>query len=653
MSWIDALVNGCTPSTCQGGCDKDLSGILIDGFVFRFAACQFGQKTAGSPLGCLVRAVARFFARLTEPVHVAAWVDDLIFIMSTPEHGECDGFEGGCAVCGEYYGRALKVQEMWQAKARVLNIPLSAKGHAVGQRGAFTGLAIDTHKGRFHMLPEKLASMVSARDDLAGAAVSTPRVIARVRGKALHYGCAIPFVAVAAPSLSQLMHNRETGTGPVAVPSLDDEKEAEFDWDQELRVSERARRALEFMRTALDKYGNVGQPLWPVVPSSLYGAFLAGEERDARILVITFDASVHGWAAVLRTAPHEPGIEVVGGFRTAVDLLGSAFISPAALPDCPAAQVYREALAGWLATQAASQLFSLADHTVLIRSDCVGAISALRKGSYRSPALQNIALLHNHMFMDVGAAPPLYLHVPGVVMKAEGVDDLSRSAARALRASESTVALRQIVSAEAERLGALISLDLFATADNTLVPRFFARYPEPLAEGTDALAQLDWGQSLCPHCGRFHRECAYAFPPRGLLAAFVAKARSDGLRGVIVVPFVPSDPAWPTLAAASCTTVAGQRDPCVIVPNTPMYVRDGDDLGGAQRLAVMAVDFSRWSKRPFSAVAAPCGHHRGLRASQQRLGSRDADDQRRLAEALLRLGQPDSGLKRPRAGRGW
>jgi hypothetical protein len=157
--------------------------------------------------------------------------------MATPEHGECAGVEGGCAVCGEYYGRALKVQEMWQAKARSLNIPLSAKGHSVGQRGAYTGLAIDTHKGRFHMLPEKLASMVSARDEQAAAAVSTPRVIARVRGKALHYGCAIPFVMVAAPSLSQLIHNRETGTGPVAVPSLDDEKELEFDWDQELLVS--------------------------------------------------------------------------------------------------------------------------------------------------------------------------------------------------------------------------------------------------------------------------------------------------------------------------------------------------------------------------------------------------------------------------------
>ncbi len=56
------------------------------------------------------------------------------------------------AGCCEYYGRALKVQEVWQAKACALNMPLSAKGHTVGQRG----LGIDSHKGRFHMLPELL-----------------------------------------------------------------------------------------------------------------------------------------------------------------------------------------------------------------------------------------------------------------------------------------------------------------------------------------------------------------------------------------------------------------------------------------------------------------------------------------------------------------
>ncbi len=253
VTWIDALVNWCTPSTCQCGCDKELpvSGILIDCFVFRF--CQFGQKTVGIPLGCLVSTVACFLSRLMRPVHVASWVDDLIFVMSTPEDGECACFESYCEVCWEYYCHALKVQELLQAKARALNIPLSAKDHAVGQRGAFTWLVIGTHKRRFHMLPEKLASMFSARDDLAAAALSTWRIIVRVRGKALHYCCAIQFIAVAAPSLLQLMHNRETCTGLVAVPTLEEMKVTVFDWDRELRVSERALRALEFMRTAMEK----------------------------------------------------------------------------------------------------------------------------------------------------------------------------------------------------------------------------------------------------------------------------------------------------------------------------------------------------------------------------------------------------------------
>ena len=114
-------------------------------------------------------------------------------------------------------------------------------------------------------------------------------------------------------------------------------------------------------------------------------------------------------------------------------------------------------------------------------------------------------------------------------MKAEGVDDLSRAVAR------STLALGEKVAAEAERwLGAPLSLDLFGTADNALVPRFFARFPEPLAEGIDALAQPDWGRSRCPHCGDLHRECVFAFPPRALLPAFVAKARADGLRGIVI-----------------------------------------------------------------------------------------------------------------------
>ena len=107
--------------------------------------------------------------------------------------------------------------------------------------------------------------------------------------------------------------------------------------------------------------------------------------------------------------------------------------------------------------------------------------------------------------------PPLCLHAPGAVLKAEGVDCLFRETARARRASESLPALRRVVMAEAtRRLGSPISLDLFATADNTLVPCFFARHPEPLAEGADALAKPDWGLSRCS-CGLMHRECVFAF----------------------------------------------------------------------------------------------------------------------------------------------
>ena len=71
----------------------------------------------------------------------------------------------------------------------------------------------------------------------------------------------------------------------------------------------------------------------------------------------------------------------------------------------------------------------------MICSDCVGAISALRKESFRSPALQNGALLHNRLFMDLGAIQPLYLYAPGAVLTAEDVDGLSRETARARRVS--------------------------------------------------------------------------------------------------------------------------------------------------------------------------------------------------------------------------
>ena len=647
VTWVDGLVNGCTPSTCVGGCDKDMSGIMIEGHIFRFAACQFGQKTAGSPLNSIVRSVARYFARLPTPVHVAAWVDDLFFSLSTPPHPVCAGHEGGCPVCEEYYGYALDAQRKWHEKARKLNIPLSEKGHGVSQVGSFTGVSIDTFRGLVTMLPEKLESMMAAVDDLRSEPDTTCRHIARVRGKVLHYGCAIAYVAVAAASLSQAIHQAEGGLALTAVPTPREEASRPFQWDSHRRLSARSLAALEFIRRCLERLGSAGQPLWPVVASSLYGAFLDGRLAGVRVLVITYDASVFGWGAVIRATHEDRGHVIVGGFRMELNLCGEGHLGPSTAADDPAAQVHREALAGLLAVRAASKLYALSRFVVLVRGDCQGALTALRKGSFRSPVLQDISMALNQMCADLDVSPsPLFLHAPGEVLKAEGVDGLSREVAQELRCVESTPALRDLVSAEAARLGERITVDLFASADNALVPRFYARYAEPLAEGVDALAQPDWGWSQCCACGQRHREFCFVFPPRALLSKVVAKARVDGLRGVMVVPFAVTDPIWPTLMAASLS-LPDSFDHCRVVQASSRYLQSPGAYG-AERLAVLSVDFTRLHPQPDRTAAPPCRQAAAARVRSSLVAPRDLEDRRRIAARLEELGLAARDAPRPK-----
>ncbi len=99
------------------------------------------------------------------------------------------------------------------------------------------------------------------------------------------------------------------------------------------------------------------------------------------------------------------------------------------------------------------------------------------------------------------------------------------------------------------------------------------------------------------------------------------------------LPFAPSDSVWPTLAAAFLTSVVGQRDPCVIVPNSREYARERDDLGGAQRLAVMAVDFSRWSRRSLEDVGASLRRAAAI-ASRVRRSRSTARTTRRTSAAM-------------------
>ena len=129
---------------------------------------------------------------------------------------------------------------------------------------------------------------------------------------------------------------------------------------------------------------------------------------------------------------------------------------------------------------------------------------------------------------------PYAIQAPGSVLIDEGVDGLSRDVAVDVTGPVSSLLIRDHANRLARLLGWELSVEAFASASNTLLPRFFARYAEPQAEAEDAFTVGDWAYSTCPACGQSHRETLFAFPPSALLNRFVrvTKAQADGIRAI-------------------------------------------------------------------------------------------------------------------------
>jgi hypothetical protein len=191
---------------------------------------------------------------------------------------------------------------------------------------------------------------------------------------------------------------------------------------------------------------------------------------------------------------------------------GKVFVGTLPDSDDMRHQVRREALAGVLSLEAASLEINLRDATVILRNDAVGALSALRKGSFSSTFLQQCALRACRLEHRLGCNT-LHLHAPGRVLIAEGVDDLSRDRALEVAGPSSGPLLRSKALQLAELHGWRLTIDAFASESNSLLPRFFARYAEPAAESEDAFTVCDWDQSTCPKCGLAHREALFAYLP--------------------------------------------------------------------------------------------------------------------------------------------
>ena len=68
--------------------------------------------------------------------------------------------------------------------------------------------------------------------------------------------------------------------------------EADPDYDWAVSLPPIVGEAAEFIRGVLKEYTYRGRSLRPPIPSTLHAAFLAGETGTARIVVITWDASL-------------------------------------------------------------------------------------------------------------------------------------------------------------------------------------------------------------------------------------------------------------------------------------------------------------------------------------------------------------------------
>ena len=638
--WAPRLHIGCTSKDCLGCCDRAMNGLCINGHLFRWLVEHFGHKVAGSPLNALILCLLRFLARPApdqgelrgasrRTILGAAWVDDTVLICKGIPHARCLGIVGGCPLCSERLTVALERQEYWLWLCNELGWELALdKRQNPTQVFTYSGLIFDLVRGLL-LVPElKKAKIIEDLQGMLSATMATPRRLMQVSGRLRHYSVGI-------------MHTRVHCAHFTTVGKLHPDRSKDPDYDVPAEIPTALHETCSHLLRVIEQFHPAGADLWPEVPSSLYKAVLQQRPLGKLVIVPTYDASLHGWGTIIRSNPGSIQIEEGGSPRQASldEVIVGTYPPGWDISD----QVFREAAACCLASEASIAVakargFQTRGCIILARNDAASALAALRKGS-PSPVLQEYAMRLSkfHAAEDIN---PVFLHVPGTTLVAEGVDGLSRKGFSgvpgALEVSGPACGPRllAIIHKLAADFDWRVSIDLFASAGNTVAARFCARYDEPDAESTDAFTVPDWDRSLCPSCGHFHREVIFAFPPSPLIPVCIRKARSDQVRGIFVVPASITAPYWGRLLAASLVRT---NPGYIMIPNAAKVLRNAGAYG-VQKLAVFAVDFRRTASNGFRMPSSPaCGSECAARGRSNPGSWADEADRARLRLALLQL----------------
>jgi hypothetical protein len=419
-----------------------------------------------------------------------------------------------------------------------------------------------------------------------------------MRGRVQHYSACLPYVASFVALFSSVI-----GT------------EADPDYDRSISVPLAVCEAALFIRRVLSDYATRGRPHRPLVSSALYAAFLAGESGSARVVTITWDASLHGWGMVLRW------------WETQV-IFGS-------LPDNEDMrnQVWRETPVRTLALEAAALEIDLSDTVVVLRNDAAGALTALQKGSFASLFLKQCAMRAWRLQRSIGFNT-LYLHAPGHFLVDEGVDDYSRSGALDVAGPVSSPFLREHVRRLAQDVGwpspsmpsppsPTLSSRIFSLATSSQAPR--PRTPSPCRTRPAPFAHTAPSHTARLSLPTLPPPPSQCFRRQGPRRWHARSRRCTTLR---------HPPSSNKLLRAS------------VIRNGEVYIRvrrqypiPDADVAGELRVAIFAVDLSANGSRARSAPAAPsCGRDASFRGRDPAGSPQDQEERARIHAELAALG---------------
>ena len=599
VEW-EGEMTGCTPADCGRLCDKSILGFAAAGHVMRAACTPFGMAVSHGTLAIITNAVQQYVIRRWGH-QMGVFVDDLILAIAVIMHALCAGYSGGCPICVAAFPAAQQTQKAFEFLLDRLHLEQSEKRSHMAQLGVYLGIHIDSHRGLYTLTEKKVAKLVRDLEEVCGVVVMTPRECSKVRGKLANYSFCMqrikPFIQPFNLFIGGPRNNRE--------------------WDAPRRITDEIMDVAAFLLRHMAKLVQLGAPIWPIQASTLHDRFMRRALPVAlqdNVVVLTHDAAESGVGCAHRVSPD--GILHYSGKRYP-DLT-----SVLTFEDDIDVQVRREALGGWMNLDLYQQRHSIDGKHIIIRNDCQSGLYGLQKGS-RSPVIQ-FAAVEIAKACIVGGGFPYFLHVSGKRLIEEGLDDGSRAHADALRGPACGRRLKSKILAFANKLGLTLTIDFFASACNALTPRFMSWTDEPTSERTDAFSAKSWDVSRCPHCGEHHRELGFFFPPSNLEDAVVRRARSDGARGIFLVPNSAKQGYWQCL-----TRDARARQLGIAV------ARNFENVFQKRMTehSLFYVDFGENA----DVLAPPCAQALLRRPGLPRLEPREEEELRRLRQELAHL----------------